>query len=69
MILFDVIDFAYDFPVVAVLYECEHIGKLCFTKFGVDAHDSTSLLPIIDMMLRWGDDHFEVFEKKFGAGK
>ncbi len=25
-----------------------------------------SLLPIIDMMLRWGEDHFEIFEKKYG---
>ena len=24
---------------------------------------SKSLLPIIDMMLRWGEDHFEVFVK------
>ncbi len=25
-----------------------------------------SLLPIIDMMLRWGEDHYEIFEKKYG---
>ncbi len=25
-----------------------------------------SLLPIIDMMLRWGEDHFDIFEKKYG---
>lgn len=25
-----------------------------------------SLIPIIDMMLKWGEDHFEVFEKKYG---
>ena len=24
-----------------------------------------SLLPIIDMMLLWGKDHFEIFEKKY----
>lgn len=26
-----------------------------------------SLLPIIDAMLRWGEDHFDVFEKKYGG--
>ncbi len=26
-----------------------------------------SLLPIIDAMLRWGEEHYEVFEKKYGA--
>lgn len=25
-----------------------------------------SLLPIIDSMLRWGEEHYEVFEKKYG---
>lgn len=25
-----------------------------------------SLLPVIDAMLRWGEDHYEVFEKKYG---
>ncbi|MDE5800138.1 MAG: helix-turn-helix transcriptional regulator [Paramuribaculum sp.] len=25
-----------------------------------------SLLPIIDSMLRWGSEHMEVFEKKYG---
>ncbi len=25
-----------------------------------------SLIPIIDLMLRWGGDHFEIFEKKYG---
>jgi len=25
-----------------------------------------SLLPIIDSMLRWGEDHFYIFEKKYG---
>lgn len=25
-----------------------------------------TLLPIIDQMLRWGVEHFEVFEKKYG---
>jgi len=24
-----------------------------------------SLIPIIDSMLKWGEDHFEVFEKKY----
>lgn len=26
-----------------------------------------SLIPIIDMMLKWGEEHFEVFEKKYGG--
>ncbi len=26
-----------------------------------------SLLPIIDAMLKWGEDHFEIFEKKYGC--
>lgn len=25
-----------------------------------------SLLPVIDMMLEWGEEHFEVFERKYG---
>lgn len=25
-----------------------------------------SLLPIIDLMLKWGEEHFEIFEKKYG---
>jgi len=25
-----------------------------------------SLIPIIDSMLRWGEAHFEIFEKKYG---
>ncbi|MCM1504495.1 MAG: helix-turn-helix transcriptional regulator [Muribaculum sp.] len=25
-----------------------------------------SLLPIIDAMLKWGEDHFDIFEKKYG---
>ncbi|MCM1336433.1 MAG: helix-turn-helix transcriptional regulator [Candidatus Amulumruptor caecigallinarius] len=25
-----------------------------------------SLLPIIDAMLKWGEDHFYIFEKKYG---
>lgn len=28
-----------------------------------------SLLPIIDMMLSWGEDHMEVFEKKYGKNR
>ena len=24
-----------------------------------------SLIPIIDSMLKWGEDHFEIFEKKY----
>lgn len=45
------INYTDDFPLVAVLDEGEHIGK--------------SLLPIIDMMLRWGEEHFDIFEKKY----
>ena len=26
-----------------------------------------SLLPIIDAMLRWGEEHFEIFERKYGS--
>lgn len=26
-----------------------------------------SLLPIIDMMLKWGTEHFDIFEKKYGG--
>lgn len=26
-----------------------------------------SLLPIIDSMIQWGDEHFEIFERKFGS--
>ncbi len=25
-----------------------------------------SLLPIIDSMLRWGEEHIDIFEKKYG---
>ena len=25
-----------------------------------------SLIPIIDMMLKWGGEHFDLFEKKYG---
>ncbi|MDE6022266.1 MAG: helix-turn-helix transcriptional regulator [Muribaculaceae bacterium] len=25
-----------------------------------------SLIPIIDQMLRWGTEHFDIFEKKYG---
>lgn len=25
-----------------------------------------TLLPIIDSMLRWGEEHFEIFERKYG---
>lgn len=28
-----------------------------------------SLLPIIDSMLKWGEDHFDIFEKKYGEKK
>lgn len=28
-----------------------------------------SLLPIIDMMLRWGQQHFDIFERKYGSPK
>ena len=27
-----------------------------------------TLIPIIDAMLRWGEDHYDIFEKKYGAG-
>jgi len=27
----------------------------------------TTLLPIIDSMLKWGEDHFEIFERKYGT--
>ena len=26
-----------------------------------------SLLPIIDSMLKWGEEHFDIFEKKYGT--
>lgn len=26
-----------------------------------------SLLPIIDAMLRWGEDHFDIFRRKYGG--
>lgn len=26
-----------------------------------------SILPIIDSMLKWGEEHFEIFEKKYGG--
>ena len=29
----------------------------------------TSLLPIIDAMLRWGEEHITLFEKKYGSKK
>lgn len=25
-----------------------------------------SLIPIIDQMLRWGTEHYDIFEKKYG---
>ncbi len=25
-----------------------------------------SLLPIIDLMLKWGEEHFDIFERKYG---
>lgn len=28
-----------------------------------------SLLPIIDSMLKWGEAHMDIFERKYGAGK
>lgn len=28
-----------------------------------------SLIPIIDAMLKWGEDNFEIFEKKYGRQK
>ncbi|MDE7408053.1 MAG: helix-turn-helix transcriptional regulator, partial [Muribaculaceae bacterium] len=29
----------------------------------------TTLLPIIDAMMRWGEDHMDIFEKKYGQQK
>ena len=28
-----------------------------------------SLLPIIDSMLQWGEEHFDIFERKYGASE
>ena len=28
-----------------------------------------SLLPIIDSMLKWGEEHYDIFEKKYGSKK
>ncbi len=28
-----------------------------------------SLLPIIDAMLKWGEEHFDVFFRKYGSNK
>ncbi len=28
-----------------------------------------TLLPIIDMMLRWGEEHYDIFERKYNSGK
>ena len=25
-----------------------------------------SLMPIIDLMLKWGEEHFDIFERKYG---
>ena len=25
-----------------------------------------SLIPIIDLMLKWGEEHFDIFERKYG---
>lgn len=30
------------------------------TEFGL------SLIPIIDLMLEWGEEHFDIFEHKYG---
>ncbi len=34
-------------------------SEYCITDLG------KSLLPIIDSMLKWGTDHYEIFEKKY----
>ena len=26
-----------------------------------------SLVPIIDQMLKWGEEHFDIFERKYGS--
>ncbi len=26
-----------------------------------------SLIPIIDLMLKWGEEHFDIFERKYGG--
>ena len=28
-----------------------------------------SLIPIIDAMLKWGEEHYDIFEKKYGSRK
>lgn len=37
-------------------------SEYCITDLG------KTLLPIIDSMLRWGEEHFEIFERKYGSG-
>lgn len=38
--LFYMINFADDFPVVAVFDKCEHIGETCISESGINALDS-----------------------------
>ncbi len=35
-------------------------SEYCITALG------KTLLPIIDSMLRWGEEHFDIFERKYG---
>lgn len=28
-----------------------------------------TLLPIIDAMMKWGEEHYDIFEKKYGQGR
>lgn len=36
------------------------IGTFTITELGL------SLIPIIDQMLTWGAEHYDIFEKKYG---
>lgn len=50
------------------------VGKTIFPELPPrsEYHISTlgaSLLPIIDQMLEWGTEHFDVFEKKYGKNR
>ncbi len=48
------------------------VGKIIFPELPPHSEYSITnlgktLLPIIDMMLRWGEEHYDIFEKKYGA--
>lgn len=75
--LFDVVDLADDFPIITILNQGEHIGKVSFTELRFNPHDccvisyianisrlGLTLVPIIDAMLKWGEEHYDLFEKK-----